>query len=150
MWDLPGPGLEPVSPELRGGFLTTAPPGISLKHFFLKCPFLQWIYPLFSKAERRPILTSPIPLTNVQQKVSRLNKNAASNPISLLILLKCSRKEINHCASVLIWEQGRLKTPCWYGKVFWQTLILSAIYFKTLRHQLCDIGYVYFNLGAVR
>ena len=27
MWDLPGPGLEPVSPELAGGFLTTVPPG---------------------------------------------------------------------------------------------------------------------------
>ena len=26
-WDLPGPGLEPVSPALAGGFLTTAPPG---------------------------------------------------------------------------------------------------------------------------
>ena len=27
MWDLPGPGLEPVSPALAGGFLTTAPSG---------------------------------------------------------------------------------------------------------------------------
>ena len=27
MWDLPGPGLEPMSPELAHGFLTTAPPG---------------------------------------------------------------------------------------------------------------------------
>ena len=27
MWDPPGPGLEPVSPALAGGFLTTAPPG---------------------------------------------------------------------------------------------------------------------------
>ena len=27
MWDLPGPGHEPVSPALAGGFLTTAPPG---------------------------------------------------------------------------------------------------------------------------
>ena len=26
-----GPGLEPVSPALAGGFLTTAPPGKSLK-----------------------------------------------------------------------------------------------------------------------
>ena len=26
-WDLPRPGLEPVSPALAGGFLTTAPPG---------------------------------------------------------------------------------------------------------------------------
>ena len=29
MWDLPGPGLEPVSPALAGRFLTTAPPGRS-------------------------------------------------------------------------------------------------------------------------
>ena len=27
MWDLPGPGLEPLSPALAGGLLTTAPPG---------------------------------------------------------------------------------------------------------------------------
>ncbi|KAJ8782908.1 hypothetical protein J1605_009516 [Eschrichtius robustus] len=30
MWDLPGPGLEPVSPALVGGFLTTVLPGKSL------------------------------------------------------------------------------------------------------------------------
>ena len=34
MWDLPRPGLEPVSPALTGGFLTTAPPG--------KSPFFQF------------------------------------------------------------------------------------------------------------
>ena len=27
MWDLPGPGLEPVSPASAGRFSTTAPPG---------------------------------------------------------------------------------------------------------------------------
>ena len=31
MWDLPRPGLEPVSPALAGRFSTTAPPG---KPFF--------------------------------------------------------------------------------------------------------------------
>ena len=30
MWDLPGPGLELLSPALAGGLLTTAPPGESL------------------------------------------------------------------------------------------------------------------------
>ena len=35
MWDLPGPGLEPVSPALAGGFLTTTPPGKSYKALFL-------------------------------------------------------------------------------------------------------------------
>ena len=39
MWDLPGPGLEPVSPALAGGFLTTAPPGKPLKsNFFISLP----------------------------------------------------------------------------------------------------------------
>ena len=36
MWDLPGPGLETVSPALAGGFLITAPPGKSLYFLFLK------------------------------------------------------------------------------------------------------------------
>ena len=27
MWDLPGPGIEPGSPALAGGFLFTVPPG---------------------------------------------------------------------------------------------------------------------------
>ena len=34
VWDLPRPGLEPVSPALAGGFLTTGPPGKPLKYFF--------------------------------------------------------------------------------------------------------------------
>ena len=29
MWDLPGPGIKPMSPALAGGFLTTAPRGKS-------------------------------------------------------------------------------------------------------------------------
>ena len=37
MWDLPGPGLEPVSPALAGGFLTTAPPGKSRVFWFWFC-----------------------------------------------------------------------------------------------------------------
>ena len=34
MWDLPRPGLEPVSPALVGRFSTTAPPGKPYLHFF--------------------------------------------------------------------------------------------------------------------
>ena len=29
VWDLPGPGIKPVSPALAGGYLTTGPPGKS-------------------------------------------------------------------------------------------------------------------------
>ena len=34
MWDLPRPGVEPVSPALAGRFSTTAPPGKPLKSLF--------------------------------------------------------------------------------------------------------------------
>ena len=30
---VPGPGIEPMSPALQGGFLTTGPPGRSLEKF---------------------------------------------------------------------------------------------------------------------
>ena len=34
MWDVPGPGLESMSPALADGFLTTVPPGKpQLAHF---------------------------------------------------------------------------------------------------------------------
>ena len=39
MWDLPRPGLEPVSPALAGRFSTTAPPGKPLFNY-LSCTFL--------------------------------------------------------------------------------------------------------------
>ena len=35
MWDLPRPGLKPVSPALAGGFLTTVPPGKSCPAFLI-------------------------------------------------------------------------------------------------------------------
>ena len=35
MWDLPRPGLEPVSPALAGRFSTTAPPGKPPSYFVL-------------------------------------------------------------------------------------------------------------------
>ena len=41
MWDLPRPGLEPVSPALAGRFLTTVPPGKPLP-FVFKLFFLPW------------------------------------------------------------------------------------------------------------
>ena len=54
MWDLPGPGLEPVSPALAGRFLTTAPPRkpciVSLDFYYLPTwfkSFPQLYVPIF-------------------------------------------------------------------------------------------------------
>ena len=40
MWDLPGPGLEPMSPAFAGRFLTTAPPGKPPKDILIKVSIL--------------------------------------------------------------------------------------------------------------
>ena len=37
MLDLPRPGLEPVSPALAGGFLTTVPPGKPYVSLLTQC-----------------------------------------------------------------------------------------------------------------
>ena len=47
MWDLPRPGLEPVSPALAGRFSTTAPPGKPV-HFFVGLLFFNIIFVGFS------------------------------------------------------------------------------------------------------
>ena len=43
MQDLPRPGIEPVFPALAGGFLTTAPPGKSLKNITM---FIFFLHPV--------------------------------------------------------------------------------------------------------
>ena len=43
-WHLPGPGIEPMSPAVAGGFLTTGPPGVLLCSLLCVspvCPLLQ-------------------------------------------------------------------------------------------------------------
>ena len=44
MWDLPRPGLEPVSPALAGRFSTTAPPGKPPTGLLITLPtMLRWL-----------------------------------------------------------------------------------------------------------
>ena len=45
MWNLPGPGIEPVSPALAGRFLTTGPPGKSSQHIFKDKDFVTFEIP---------------------------------------------------------------------------------------------------------
>ena len=39
MWNLPIPGIEPMSPTLAAGFLTTVPPGSPILLFFILFSF---------------------------------------------------------------------------------------------------------------
>ena len=46
MWDHPGPGIEPKSPSLAGGFFTTEPPGKPYFIYFLKITLILKIFKL--------------------------------------------------------------------------------------------------------
>jgi len=46
--DLPGPGIEPASPALAGGFLTTEPPGKPLDQFYARVIYIQQNIPISS------------------------------------------------------------------------------------------------------
>ena len=46
MWNLPGPGIEPVSPELAGRFSSTGPPGSPLTDFLCGWFALFVLHPL--------------------------------------------------------------------------------------------------------
>ena len=65
MWDLPRPGLEPVSPALAGRFSTTAPPGkppvqcldqnfsyVPKTH--VDCVNIYYCFPVFGKKTCKP------------------------------------------------------------------------------------------------
>ena len=46
MWDLPRPGLKPVSPALAGRFSTTAPPGKPSRFLFIPV-YIVYLSPFF-------------------------------------------------------------------------------------------------------
>ena len=43
MWNLPGPGIKPMSPALAAGFSTTVPPGKPSLHFYVEGNMLYFI-----------------------------------------------------------------------------------------------------------
>ena len=72
MWDLPGPGLEPMSPALGGGFLTTAPPGKSLPLFSLTEIFIEIIVDSHAVVN---ITLYPVPLnSNILKNYSTISQ----------------------------------------------------------------------------
>ena len=54
----PGPGLEPMSPALAGGFLTTAPPGKPMFSVFIRYPVFSCGLQTLQKTMGRPSITS--------------------------------------------------------------------------------------------
>ena len=83
MWDLPGPGIEPVSPALAGGFLTTESPQKPKKLKFKRGIGKKCSSDFLGEGERQALHTRN--LENIWRKeggaVSFLKKRALNGPI---------------------------------------------------------------------
>ena len=75
MWDLPGPGLEPVSPALAGEFLTTVPPGKPTIYFLNIGVFNLWGIGLITKTFPVAYALVCITFTNLDSLTSFLGHN---------------------------------------------------------------------------
>ena len=102
MWDLPGPGIKPVSPALAGGFLTTAPPGNSTrKHvsgqcredMVMKCAPVHWVYPGWGVSH-----LGPSPGLSIHHCVKILAENSASDLMNNYFMFIVRQHPVNLCS----------------------------------------------------
>ena len=84
MWNLPGPGIKPMSPALPAGFLSTVPPGKSQDSAFtFAIPSVQNALPWFWRNH-----THPLRLSNFTSTIVNL-----FNPVACII--NCSLSSSN-------------------------------------------------------
>ena len=89
MWDLPGPGLEPVSPALAGRFSTTAPPGKPYlccfkRHRFGTSLVVQWLrirLPMQGTQVWAPVREDPTCRRATKSRAPQLLKPARLEPV---------------------------------------------------------------------
>ena len=99
MWDLPGPGLEPASPALAGGFLTTVPPGKSLDSF--SC----WhLHLSVTHDASKPFLT---PLVSLIAHLQSIAKYSQLHFIPFP----------SHIQTSTVFHLGMTRTSCWVSQL---------------------------------
>ena len=70
MWDLPGPGIEPVSPALAGRLFTTVPLGKPLYWCFKASILLPFSYPLvYHQVREQPMSHAGTVLTLLMMRM---------------------------------------------------------------------------------
>ena len=110
MWDLPGPGIEPVSPALAGGFFTTEPsrkPLTSASWYEQQVPF--WL-PVKKCVDEWAISHEPSQRRGGSQMSGGIWW-APGLPLPSLIhglLAVCFLRELGHHFTILKWLPRRL------------------------------------------
>ena len=86
MWDLPRPGIEPMSPALAGGFQSTVPPG-KLSASFLKVIFssVQFTYSVVSDCDPMDCSTPGFPIHHQLPELTQTHVYQVMMPSNHLI-----------------------------------------------------------------
>ena len=108
MWDLPRPGLEPVSPALAGGFSTTAPPGKPPGLILFSVMWSSFIFIVVYSISLSEYIT--IYLSILLLNFGLLQFGFLANNVAMNILVN-----VFHCTgmdvSVMKFLQGRITVP---------------------------------------
>ena len=111
MWDLPRPGLEPVSPALAGRLSTTAPPGKPDAYVLYQLPILIYLY---SYPKISPFFLSSL-LSFLSLQLSQSNQTSLTGnnlgsfqAITLVTILAM----LNHC------NYMHKKIQIWFNRNF--------------------------------
>ena len=112
MWDLSGPGLEPVSPALAGRFLTTAPLGKSLPVIFW-CERLTFEQrPKGREGGKQPVFTVVCKALNYlvptypSKFLSYFSLLAHNIPVILASLLFLEHSSLQHATFALVFPSA--------------------------------------------
>ena len=121
MWDLPGAGIEPVSPALAGGFLTTVPTGKSQRSLFKKLNYDTIFTP-------REINNNSLVSSNIQSVFKALFKAIYTLhyfDMSLKSLIICNNFLTLHffLATYLLKKPDHLLVICKMFFVKWQVVL---------------------------
>ena len=132
MWDLPRPGLEPVSPALAGRFSTTAPPG-KPGLFFLILTFLSSSSDGTSGERANPIILGG----NIEKKIFSPEgpKNFMFLKDHKLLLLYVNCRDVA-TDQVLSIENSNVKVACLIteGEIFQDTFISGSQKDELIKH----------------
>ena len=109
MWDLPRPGIEPMSPSSAGGFFTTEPPGEASK----KPVFKYWSYDILNI-----MLWKTLRLEWLSGKMTFFPVGILGHPARGLVLFWCCISIWGNLEKQVNFEINS-KPPHISGQVFW-------------------------------
>ena len=120
-WDLPGPGIEPVSPALAGRFLTTAPPGRSQSVLASECISYD-----ASSSPTHPPLFQLVSPPNLNLHIARL---CPPQPMAFVSLHWSLRKGSDWSSSSFETNHRNHKAVCnfWIGSLGVITCLVQSV-----------------------